>query len=36
MCIRDSFYADRGTLAKVDGVGSMDQITARVLAALNA
>ncbi len=29
------FYADRGTLARVDGVGSMDEITARVLAALN-
>ena len=28
------FYENRGTLARIDGVGSMDQITARVLAAL--
>ncbi|UNK58235.1 adenylate kinase [Pseudoxanthomonas daejeonensis] len=28
------FYADRGTLTAIDGVGSMDEITARVLAAL--
>ena len=28
------FYAGRGTLTAIDGVGSMDEITARVLAAL--
>ncbi len=28
------FYADRGTLARIDGVGSMDEITARILGAL--
>ncbi|GAB3515589.1 adenylate kinase [Pseudoxanthomonas daejeonensis] len=28
------FYADRGTLTAIDGVGNMDEITARVLAAL--
>ena len=28
------FYENRGTLTRIDGVGSMDEITARVLAAL--
>ena len=28
------FYEDAGKLARVDGVGSMDEITARVLAAI--
>ena len=28
------FYEGRGTLARIDGVGSMDEITARILAAL--
>ena len=28
------FYANRGTLTRVDGVGTMDEITARILAGL--
>jgi len=28
------FYEKRGTLTRIDGVGSMDEITARILAAL--
>ena len=28
------FYEGRGTLARIDGVGSMDEITARIQAAL--
>ena len=28
------FYEDRGTLAKIDGVGSLDEVLARILAAI--
>src|SRR5690606_8626838 len=28
------FYGNRGTLTRIDGVGTMDEITARILAAL--
>lgn len=31
-----SFYADRGLLTSVDGIGEVDEVTARILAALNA
>ena len=30
MCIRDSYYADRGKYASVNGTGSMEEVFSRI------